>query len=378
MVVTVVGTSITATVDGAGRFTLRNVPPGRVQLQFSATGADARLDLDDVADREEIRIEVRVSGATVEVELNEREKPDQRAEIEGRVTSVSAAGLMVGDKNISVPAGTVIRHGGTPMQLSDIHVGDRVHVKGTKTATGVMATEIQVQTGNGPGPQPEQVEMKGSVAAPKTGTCPSLTFNVGSQKVSTNSATEFRDSTCAALAVGDQVEVKGTRQTDGSVLATRVKVEKQEVELKGSVAAPKTGTCPSISFNVGSQKVSTNASTEFRDKTCAALAVGDQVEVKGARQADGSVLATRVEAEENEDENENKGEVELKGSLAAKSGTCPSISFNVGSQKVSTNSATEFRDSTCAALAVGDQVEVKGTKQSDGTVLARRVEKKKK
>jgi len=383
MVVTVVGTSITATVDGAGRFTLRNVPPGRVQLQFSASGADARLDLDDVAEREEIHIEVRVNGATVEVEQNEREKPDQRAEVEGRVTSVSATGLTVGDKNILVPAGTVIRHGGTPMKLTDIHVGDRVHVKGTKTATGVTATEIMVQTGNGPGPEVEQAEVKGSVAAPKTGTCPSIAFNVGAQKVSTNGSTEFRDSTCAALAVGDQVEVKGTRQTDGSILATRVEVEKrveqQEVEMKGSVAAPKTGTCPSISFNVGTQKVSTSSATEFRDTTCAALAVGNQVEVKGTRQTDGSVLATRVKAEKNENEDEDKNEVEVKGSLGApKTGTCPSISFNVGTQKVSTNGATEFRDTTCAALAVGDQVEVKGAKQSDGSVLARRVEKKKK
>ncbi|HEV8345356.1 MAG TPA: DUF5666 domain-containing protein [Vicinamibacterales bacterium] len=378
MVVSVVGTSITATVDGAGRFTLRSVPPGRVQLQFTATGANARLDLDDVADREEIRIEVRVSGATVEVELNEREKPDQRAEVEGRVTSVSATGLMVGDKNISVPAGTVIRHGGTPMQLSDIHVGDRVHVKGTRTATGVTATEIQVQTGNGPGKEPEEAEVKGAVAAAPTGACPSIKFMVGSTLVATNGSTRFDDTTCAQIAAGVVVEVKGTRQADGSVLATRVEAEKQqaqEVELKGVVAA-KTTSCPSISFNVGTTKVMTNSATEFRDTTCAALANGNQVEVKGTRQADGSVLATRVEAEENE--NENKGEVELKGSLAAKSGACPSISFNVGSQKVSTNSATAFRDTTCAALAVGDQVEVKGARQSDGTVLARRVEKKKK
>jgi GH24 family phage-related lysozyme (muramidase) len=380
MVVTVVGTSIAATVDGAGRFTLRNVPPGRVQLQFSASGADARLDLDDVAEREEIHIEVRVNGATVEVEQNEREKPDQRAEVEGRVTSVSATGLMVGDKNILVPAGTVIRHGGTPMKLTDIHVGDavgdQVEVKGTRQTDGsILATRVEVEKRV----EQQEVELKGVVAA-KTTTCPSISFNVGTTKVMTNSATEFRDATCAALAVGDQVEVKGTRQTDGSVLATRVKVEKrveqQEVEMKGSVAAPKTGTCPSISFNVGTQKVSTSSATEFRDTTCAALAVGNQVEVKGTRQTDGSVLATRVKAEKNEDEDKN--EVELKGSLGApKTGTCPSISFNVGTQKVSTNSATEFRDTTCAALAVGDQVEVKGAKQSDGSVLARRVEKKK-
>ena len=297
MVVIVVGTSITTTVDSAGRFTLLNVPPGHVQLQFSASGADARLDLDDVADHEQIQISVRVSGATVEIEENTREKADQRAEVEGRVTGVSASGLMVGDKNISVPAGTVIRHGGTPMTLTDIHVGDRVHVKGTKTATGVMATEIMVQTGNGPGKEPEQAEVKGAVAAAPTGACPSIQFMVGSTRVATNGSTRFGDTPCAQIAAGVVVEVEGTRQTDGSVLATRVEAEKQqaqEVELKGLVAA-KVGTCPSITFNVGTQMVSTNASTEFRDATCAALAVGDQVEVKGTRQSNGTVLARRVE-----------------------------------------------------------------------------------
>jgi len=90
------------------------------------------------------------------------------------------------------------------------------------------------------------------------------------------------------------------------------------------------------------------------------------------------VLATRVKVEKREERDE-KQEVELRGSVAApKTGACPSISFNVGTQKVSTTGATEFRDTACATLAVGDQVEVKGTKQSDGSVLARRVENKKK
>ena len=50
-----------------------------------------------------------------------------------------------------------------------------------------------------------------------------------------------------------------------------------------------------LSFRVGSTLVRTNASTQFKDTSCAALKAGDSVEVKGSRQADAAVVATRVE-----------------------------------------------------------------------------------
>ena len=55
------------------------------------------------------------------------------------------------------------------------------------------------------------------------------------------------------------------------------------------------GTSANLSFRVGSTLVKTNASTQFKDAACASLKVADSVEVKGARQTDNSVLASRVE-----------------------------------------------------------------------------------
>ena len=54
---------------------------------------------------------------------------------------------------------------------------------------------------------------------------------------------------------------------------------------------------------VGTTKVTTNASTQFRDATCESLKSGSDVEVKGTRQTDGSVVASSVEGD-GEDENE--------------------------------------------------------------------------
>ncbi len=250
MTVRVVGTSIVVTVDASGQFSLSGVPSGRVQLQFSASGVDARLDLDDVAEHEEIHITVRVNGSSAELEENARTKVDSKVELEGRVTLISGQTLRVADKDVLVPSGTPIRHGGTTVAFTDVHVGDRVHVRGMKTAAGVTAIEIEWQTGQpgspgAPVPPPtsptppkdddpkddhpkdgQGVEVKGQVAG-LSGSCSSLHFTVGTSRVVTSAKTEFRGTTCATLANGDQVQVKATKQSDGTLLAIGVQKEKK-------------------------------------------------------------------------------------------------------------------------------------------------------
>jgi hypothetical protein len=67
--------------------------------------------------------------------------------------------------------------------------------------------------------------------------------------------------------------------------------------------------------------------------------------------------------------------VELKGVMSGKTGACPALTFTVSSTSVVTNASTQFRDVSCTSLANGNSVEVKGTRQSNGSVLATRVEK---
>lgn len=396
LVVTIVGTSMSATVASSGRFTLQNVPSGDLTLQFTGSGVNARITISGVADREQIRITINVNGNSASVDDNVRETSDNRAQVEGRIVSVTCAAnpatLVVGQTSpitVLIPAGTPIRHDGTAVACSQLLVGALVHVKGTKNGSSVTASQIELQNNPGPNPGPNlpppavtQVELQGAISL-LAGTCPSLTFTVSSTKVTTNSATAFNDTTCAGLHNGGVVEVKGTRQTDGSVLATKVEKnddqnEQDEAEVKGTISSAITGTCPAISFTVGSTSVTTNASTTFNDTTCAALKQGDQVEVKGTRQANGSVLARKVEKDNTDDnENEDKNEAEVKGAISsAITGTCPSIAFSIGSTSVSTAASTRFDDTSCSALKRGDTVEVKGTRQTNGSVLASRVKKK--
>jgi hypothetical protein len=108
------------------------------------------------------------------------------------------------------------------------------------------------------------------------------------------------------------------------------------------------------------------------------LHVGDHVEVKGTVES-GVLVASEVKVEQDDDDDgrDDANEVELKGTVSALSGTCPSLTFTIQNTKVVTSASTSFREVTCAAIAGGTVkvVEVKGTRRSDGSVAATRVER---
>ena len=272
-----------------------------------------------------------------------------------------------------VPTGTVTLNFSAPGQnasitLTGIGPDDKVQI--TVTLNGNNA---RVDSEHHSSPNNNEDEVEGVVSA-TTGTCPSLTFMLNTTKVTTNSATTFRDGICTDVKDGARVEVKGTRQADGSILATRVELKQaqaqQEAEVEGVVSAT-TGACPSLTFMVNTTKVTTNSATTFRDGICADVKDGARVEVKGTRQADGSILATRVEIKKAQAQQE----AEVKGVVSGSTGTCPAVTFMVNTTKVTTNSATAFRDGTCADTTKnGARVEVKGARQNDGSILATRVE----
>ena len=385
LTVTVAGSKLSATVDGGGRFVLKGVPAGRVGLVFSGSGTEARVTLDDVADFEEIHITVRVSGTSAELDEKKREAGD-KVEIEGRITKIDAdtRTLRVAEQDVTVPAGTPIRHGNTEVPLGNLGIGDRVHVKGTKTGMTVTASSISAQTK----PKEDDFETEGGIGD-IAGVCPAITFRIGSLRVNATASTQFEGQGCSGITAGAQAKVKGRKQADGSVIASRVKVEKKEekkadtsYEVTGTVSG-KSGTCPSITFTVSwssaktgttssLKTVKTNSATSYHETTCAALASGDQVEVKGAKESDGAVLAASVQKKEKKEE-QKEPSYEVTGSVSGKSGSCPSITFTVSwssshtgttvsSKTVKTSASTSFLERTCPSLAAGERVYVQGTK----------------
>jgi len=272
---------------------------------------------------------------------------------------------------IKTTAATIIRHGNRTFQFTDLKVGDHIQAKGTRDGTTLTATEIKVENDDNDDEDnnKNEADVEGVVSA-STGTCPSVTFMVNTTKVISSSATSFRDGSCAdATKNGATVEVTGTRQTDGSIAATRVELKKAAaapttVTLTGAISGS-TGTCPAVTFTVQSTKVTVNSATTFPSTTCAdATKNGVEVKVTGTKQADGSVVATSVALT-------TPATTTLTGLISGSTGTCPAVTFTVQSTKVTVNSATTYTSTTCAvATANNANVKVTGTKQADNSVIA--------
>jgi hypothetical protein len=144
-----------------------------------------------------------------------------------------------------------------------------------------------------------------------TGSCPTLRLMVAGQSVSTDLTTEFKHTTCSDVASGQMLRVRGSMQSNGSVLAERIvnrhredddndedgDVEVRDGKVEGVIASV-TGTCPALTITVGSTTpatVTTTSATEFDDVDCSTLATGMDIEAEGVTQGDGSLLATKVE-----------------------------------------------------------------------------------
>ena len=378
--VSIVGTNISTTTDGQGQFTLNNVPTGTVTLSFTAPGSSATITLTGIGPEDKVQITVTLNGNNARVDSEHHSSPgNNEGEVEGVVSATTGAcpslTFTVNTTKVTTNSATTFRDG----ICTDVKDGARVEVKGTRQADGsILATRVELKQAQAQ----QEAEVEGVVSA-TTGTCPAVTFIVNTTKVTTNSATTFRDGICTDVKDGARVEVKGTRQADGSILASRVELKKapapvqQEAEAEGVVSGS-TGTCPAVTFTVGTTKVTTNGATSFRDGTCAtATTNGATVEAKGTKQADGSILATRVELKKAPAPAPApvQQEAEVKGLVSGSTGTCPSVTFTVRTTKVTTNSATSFRDGTCADTTKnGARVEVKGARQADGSILATRVE----
>jgi hypothetical protein len=154
--VTVVGTSISTTVDRNGRFQLTGVPTGDVQLNFKGTGLDATLTVRGVQTGDLIDITVRLTDNSIRIEAERRQPRGNDNDDDSDSDSDS----------------------------DDDDRNDNGDFRG--------------------------------VVSNVTGTCPSITFNLNGMTgvaFKTGTATRF-DSACASIQNNLTVEVRGRRQAN--------------------------------------------------------------------------------------------------------------------------------------------------------------------
>jgi hypothetical protein len=297
--VTVTGTSISASVDGQGRFTLTGVPTGTIQLTFTGNGVSATVTITDVQQSEQITMTLTVTGGTATIEAQQR-NGSGKVQLEGRITAITTSPqtIQVAGVTVAIGTATVFKQDETLISFGALVVGDKVHVRAS--GTPLVAEQVTLQeTELAPPTQTPVVEMEGRIAAinPVGSTPPTLV--VDNTWVSVPVGTEIRHGSTILgftdLKVGDRVHVRGNME--GTVLVAQlVNLQNDNpvsVVVKGAVTVPPaiTGTCPAIIFTVQGWTVQTSLDTDFAKGPCTAIAAGTNVQVKGIPQGSTGVLA---------------------------------------------------------------------------------------
>lgn len=161
------------------------------------------------------------------------------------------------------------------------------------------------------------------------------------------------------LRVGQVVTIVGNHN-GASGVASRIAYD---VSLEGPVSSVDAA---AGTFVVLGQTVTTNSLTVFEDLTLDTLAVDARVEVSGFVGADGQLLASFVELDDDAD-----GKAELRGEISNLDEGAQT--FTVRTQLISYADVAEW-DLEGAALANGLLVEVEGTVNAEGTLVASKVE----
>lgn len=154
--------------------------------------------------------------------------PSTEAEFSGTISALSGTAasfqFTVGSRVVKGDSTTsIIGSSNTVKSFADLKNGGAVEVKGIQRDGFVQASRIHIEGAETePGDDEAEAEVEGTLGA-LTGTCPSIKSSVGSTMFATSPSTRFDGAACTAFKSGDRVEVEGTKKSDGSITATRLR-----------------------------------------------------------------------------------------------------------------------------------------------------------
>lgn len=272
---------------------------------------------------------------------------DSSTQFKGTIESIGSSNLVVSGQTVLVDGSTEIEDGNeSSIPFSSLKVGDTVKVEGESLADGsVMASKIEIEEQE----EKEEVEIKGTITS-----IGADSLVVGGTTVLTSTQTLVRGNDgesldFSSLQVGQQVEVDGFMQNDGSVLATRIKIEEQEdddIVLNAPVEDLGTST-----MTVLGRTVLIDSSTELRGRrnqpiSLSDLKVGVQVKVEGMVLQDGSVRARKIQADVSPRSGQSSQVV--TGNISAKG----SNFIKVGNRRFTVRASTRIEDASGEPLAL--------------------------
>lgn len=295
-------------------------------------------------------------------------------QVKGPVASIDVASgtLVVLGQTIRVSAETSLDDRIQPPSLAGLRVGDIVEVAGLVDSDGaVRATRLE------PKPAGTEVEVTGIVSNHDAAT---RRFNVNSQVVDYSAVTQLQDFPAGGPANGQLVEVKGGAVVGG--VWRPVRIEFQRNNLSGAAGERRevegfiTRFGSASDFTVAGLDVTTSAQTVYTGAPQVSLGLNVKVEVEGALNAAGVLVATKVDIRRSS----AVRVVALVDGVDSAAGSFVVLGISVrvdALTRIEDKSSQQLRPFGLANLSVGNYVEVRGVEQpaGSGQILAALVER---
>jgi hypothetical protein len=300
----------------------------------------------------------------------------RRSAVRGPISAIDATTkrITVLGQTVLVTASTSFDDSISPADLTGLKVDDVVEVHGLPNASAqIEATRIEKAAAGAVWKVVARVTTVDTANK-------KLTINALTVNYSTATLSDFAS---GAPAAGDIVEVKGTSLNASkefvatSVENVGVKAMKPddangEVELEGFV----TRFASATDFDVAGKPVTTNSSTTYEGGTAADLKLNARVEVEGALNASGVLVAAKVKFR-------MQAGVRLAGTVDAIGTTATTVT--ILGVEVTVNAMTRLEDRTAgrsqffkfADIKTGDRLEIRGYESpaNSGKVVALRLER---
>lgn len=340
--------------------------------------ARATVTMDDSARTEadlKVGMVVQVRGSRDSSGNHTADRIDFDDAVEGPVTAIDATAqrLTVLGQTVQVSATTSFDDNIPGAAFAGLVVGDVVEVSGLPDASGVIeATRIEKKPAGG------VFEVTGKASAVNT---TARTFAINGLTVNYSTALLEDFGSAGAPRDGDLVEAKGTAFAGGVLTATRVELKSDdrlspdargEVEVEGYV----TRFVSATDFDVAGRAVTTTSSTTYEFGTAADLGLNIKVEVEGALDAAGVLVARKVQFK-------RKAGVRIEAQV--QSVDTAARTFRVLNTTVAVDASSRLEDKSdlrlrqfrLEDLRAGDWVEIRGSENPPGSnsVYAARLER---
>jgi Domain of unknown function (DUF5666) len=286
----------------------------------------------------------------------------------GVATPVSVVGPITGFGSIVVngvhynvdKASVVVD--GDPATPSDLQLGQVVTVVGERDASGTTGTANQVLF---------KTNVRGPISALNSA---ATQITVLGQTVTASSSTVFDLSgvpnSFGSLRTGDLVAVSGFVSAHGTIEATRIQSVMAGSGLLAFGVVSNLDTAL-LRFNLGALVVDYSQAALIEGFASGGPSNGDHVLVKATSTAPSGALLAR-EVRRAEDEEAQAGhEAEVEGLITR---FASATDFDVGGRAVTTTATTTYSGGSAGALALNVKVEVGGTVNASGVIVAARVE----